>query len=134
MALPFLMPDPERGNPRGAFDCAACMETVGPKTRATMHCGWMPREDWAPGPIEGVPPKFGPDTFDVDICPGWLVRQAEVIEGAEAYEARRDGVLDLYDPHGLNIVWELAAIAQRSFHIYQDERQKLIAARMKSRP
>lgn len=88
----------------------------------------MPREDW-PEKMDGVPERIGPDAYDVDVCPGWLVRQNGVIDGAQAYSALEAGALDRFDPLGLNIVWELATIAQRSFNLYAAERQKAIAAR-----
>jgi hypothetical protein len=84
-----------------------------------MHCGFMDRSEWEPG-MKGVPP-LGPGPH-ADVCPGWLVRLPMVEDGARAYAARRDGILHLYDPDGLAIVYELAEIAARSFAIYENER------------
>jgi len=81
--------------------------------------------------MEGLPVKaLGPDAYEVDVCPGWLVRQPAVQDGAEAYSALEKGALDRYDPDGLNVIWEMAVIAQRSFNLYSAERQRIIAARL----
>lgn len=130
--LPWTLPDPERGSINGAFHCPTCLDTAGEATREGMHCGWIPKERWDPS-REGVPSRIGSDTYDVDVCPGWLVRQPEVIEGAEAYSAMESGILDRYDPFNTHVVNQKAMIAKRSFNLFEVEKQKQAQARIRSR-
>lgn len=126
------MPNPEGGFPQGLFHCGSCMETVPEAQRRSMHCGWLPRERWS-ADRSGLPPAFGPDAYEVDVCPGWLVRQPAVMDGAQAYAALDAGALDLFDPLGLNIVWEMAIEAKRSFNLYRDAQEKIRAGRLQQR-
>lgn len=82
--------------------------------------------------MEGIPPRVGPDVYDVEICPGWLVRQPAVEDGSWACSALEKGALELFDPDGLNVVWEMALIAQRAMNLYQAERQKILSDRLKN--
>jgi hypothetical protein len=125
--LPDTMQDPDSPLPNGPCHCPTCVEHTDEATRASMHCGWMPREQWAPG-MDGVPP-LGPDKYEVDVCPGWLVRQPMVMEGAKAGQAREEGILQLFDPEGLALVWDMAEIFKRAMNLYQARRMKQLKAR-----
>ena len=83
-----------------------------------MHCGWMDRERWA-DPMIGVPRDY-----ESDICPGWLVRQPAVIDGARAWRARDQKALEIFDPEGLAVVWEMTEIADTAISLYQQEKLK----------
>lgn len=132
MALPWTMPDPERGAPNGTFDCVTCQRSLGPHTRATMHCGYMEASAWSgKGVPKGVPPHFGGGKpYDVDVCPGWLVRQDAVIEAAEAYTARTR--LDRFDPLNLRVVNQSVLAAEQSFNIFEAARQKQLQAKLRA--
>lgn len=97
--------------------------------RGSLHCGYMPRSEWSREPA-AVPPSFGGEPYTLDICPGWVVRQPEVVAGAEAYAALEAGALHIYDPLGLNLVWELAMIAKRSFNFHEARRQREMQDRL----
>ncbi len=105
----------------GAFNCQTCM---GPKpaateaTRRVLHCGFMPREQWA-GKFKL--PQLGPEKYTLDVCPGWLVRQPDVVEGREAYEALEAGTLHLFDPHNTYAVYQAAMHAKNAFGLHQIE-------------
>lgn len=83
-----------------------------------MHCGYMPRTEWH-DPMIGVP-----DDYESDICPGWLVRQPAVREGMRAWRARDQKALDIYDPDGLAIVFEMTEIADAAISSFQAEQLK----------
>lgn len=124
--MPWCLPDPDRGAPRGAFDCQSCLASASPATRAMLHCGWMDESEWK-GTLE--PPPVGPDPYDVDVCPGWLVRQPAVKDGADAYAALEAHALDIYDPDRLNVIWSMAMEAKRAMNLYSAARQRQIAGR-----
>lgn len=121
--LPWLLPDASAGRTQAPFDCRTCPENTLEIQRQEMHCGFMPRSAWAAG-APMLPPAFGPDPYDVDICPGWLVQQPAVIEGASAYSASKNGMLPRFDPLGLHRVTAMVEIAIRAFSIYEQERQQ----------
>lgn len=129
MALPWTMPEPERRSP-GRFHCPTCEKGTPAAVRAGMHCGFMPREKWAPGRA-ALPPAFGGQPYEADVCPGWLVRQPAVIDGATAYTALEAGTLERFDPDNLRVVNQAALVAQRAFNLYQIERQEKNAARLR---
>lgn len=121
MALPWTMPN-RRKKTLGAFNCQTCM-TAKPQatevTRRVMHCGYLPRDSWGPAPIK--PKSLGPEPYNLDECPGSIVRQPGVREGREAYEALKANVLHLYDPHGTHTVFEAAMVAQHAFDLFTAE-------------
>lgn len=108
------------------YDCERCLADEARVTRQDMHCGFLPRKEWRE-PM--LPVALGPQAYDCDTCPGWVVRQAAVAEAAEAAAALEIGALELYDPEGLNVVWELAVRGRRARNNYERERMKRIAAR-----
>lgn len=117
MSLPGAQPDPVRGTP-GAYDCPTCIHgqppVLAPKSRRVrlgMHCGFLPREEWRPG-RDGLPVMMGGEPYTEDACPGWLVRQPEVNDAAEAFEALEAGILQRFDPRGSRVV-TLAALLMR---------------------
>jgi hypothetical protein len=95
-----------------------------------MRCGWMPAERRGAG---GLPKTIGntSDPNTVDICPGWLVRQPAVLDGATAYAALEAGKLERFDPENLRVVNQAALIVQRGFNLFHLDRQKRIAAGMR---
>jgi len=92
-----------------------------------MHCGWLPREDWTPWvkpEDRGIPPALGPVRYEADVCPGWLVRQAAVVEASEAHAAFDKGAMEAFYPPDLtpNNVYEGVKAMSRScnaFHVWQ---------------
>lgn len=126
MALPWAQRDPDARQPP-RWDCVTC-EGKGdgsrsPAVRAFMHCGFMPREKWPPGEND-VPPSLGPFPYTLDVCPGWLVRQPEVAEGARAWRAREKNALPIFDPSGLNVIWEMTEIADLAFSAFETEKMR----------
>lgn len=130
MALPWTMPDPDRGAPLGAFSCPTCIKGTAAATRASLHCGYMPRSEWkGDGVPKGVPPHFGGgEPYSVDVCPGWLVRQDEVVEAAQAYTARDR--LDRFDPENHRVVNEMVKLAEKSFNVFEVAKQKQLARKL----
>ncbi len=57
-------------------------------------------------------------------CPGWLVRQAAVVEGARAWAARKDGCLGDYFPDPYNAVLEAADVATQAFARFEAAKLK----------
>lgn len=131
-ALPYTLPDPEQPTAKSAFDCAACRENRSDTQRAEMHCGWpdVPRATWSAK--MQLPPVPGPADYTADVCPGFLVRSPGVVEATEAYAAMEAGILDRYDPRGSRIVTVAALAAKRAFNVYEAERQRKIAAKMRT--
>lgn len=104
--LPFLLPNHKQ--PRGILDCERCLPSMPESQRAKLRCGWISR-DKLPADTAGVP--FN-KTEGCTVCPGWLVKQPAVIDGAEAFAARRAGALEQFDPEGLNVIWEATSILE----------------------
>jgi hypothetical protein len=119
--LYFLQPDPDTG--ARPWNCATCYPKSGPALRALLHCGFMPRSEWSAS-REHLPPSFGGEPYTLDVCPGWLVRQPAVVEGAEAAAALEAGVLDRFDPLGLRVVYQAAMAGRRGANLYQIARTK----------
>lgn len=84
-----------------------------------MHCGFMPREQWRTPSI--VPKAFGGIPFESDICPGWLVRQPAVVEGAKAYAQLEAGILD---PSRSRITTEAALLMRRAVNVHALEKMR----------
>jgi hypothetical protein len=127
--LPWLLPDPDSPSGNGIFNCPTCIEHTGPATRAGMHCGYMPRTEWT-ADRDGLPTQIGPDKYEVNICPGWLVRQPAVQDGARAWTAWSKSALPSFDPRGLAIVYDCVEIFDRSMNLMQAERQRRLKARV----
>jgi len=106
------------------------METTSAPTREGMHCGWIPRSRWTAG-TDGLPRQLGTEVYESDTCPGYLVRQPEVIAAAEAYSAMEAGALERCDPIGLRVVFQAAMAAKRAFNLFEAARQKQVQARMR---
>jgi hypothetical protein len=128
--LPWTQPDPERKS-SGKFNCGDCWGKTARAVIEHMHCGYLPRERWTAWTPErrGLPKVIGADPYEVDVCPGFLVRQQAVIDGASAYSALEAGNLARFDPENLRIVNQAALCAQRAFNLYQLERQKVLSPR-----
>lgn len=123
------MPDAEAGSV-GKYHCQSCIRKTALRVREAMWCGFLPREQWAPA-RQRLPVLLGPERYTADVCPGWLVRQPAVAEGVEAYDALEAGILERWDPRGLRVVTMAAMRARRSFKIWEAERQREIARRMR---
>jgi len=107
---------------RAPFDCGSCMDPgadvgyVEERVRASWHCGWMPKEDWAPGKAD-LPEAFGNTPYDCDVCPGWLVRQPIVTEIMQAHALAK---LHLFNgDEAAEVVVEGVGEASRSIEAYQ---------------
>lgn len=93
-----------------------------PRVREEMHCGYLPRETWTPGPPL-VPFNLGPDRYTMDICAGWLVReQPAVREAAELYVASENKMLERCDPLNLRVVNKAVAVARRAMGLLEADR------------
>lgn len=114
---------PNADAPQGTFNCKACLETTDEGTRAALHCGWMEEDKWAKGPAE-IPKKFGSYEYDLDVCPGRIVRTDAVTEGTLAYGASQNGQLAVYFPEQENAVLEAATTVQAAFNEFDAERVK----------
>lgn len=88
-------------------------------TRAAMHCGFIPREKWRSPAI--LPKAFGGIPYESDTCPGWLVRQPAVVEGAKAYMKLEAGILDA---DRSVVVTEAALLARRAVNLHGLEKIK----------
>lgn len=118
--LPWTMPNAKKKS-MGKFDCPSCVTSKPGETepmRRVMRCGFLPREQWAG---KWKLPVLGPDRYNLDVCPGWVVRQPAVIEGREAYEAMEANTLHIYDPYNLVVVHKAAMVAKRAFGLHTQE-------------
>lgn len=111
------MPNPRKKS-LGQFHCPSCQHGLPPsvaptsrRVRLAMHCGYLPRPEWKPG-RSGLPPVLNGEPYTEDVCPGWLVRQPEIAEAGEAYEALEAGILQRLDPRNSRVI-TLAALAMR---------------------
>ena len=92
--------------------------------RAAWHCGWMAEEDWTPGKAD-LPPRFAEnEPYDLDVCPGWLVRQEPVIEISRAYNAYERGELSTFYPQPPNWMAEGVQELSASMSRFSAERLK----------
>lgn len=98
--------------------------------RRSYHCGYMEPEEWTelrlPVTRETERVLFydpaGNRLPDEDIvCPGWLVRLPEVLEGAHAYSVRKDGAIEQYYPNLENAVLEAADVVALAVSEYEAE-------------
>lgn len=136
---PWTWPDPDaspsaRAGPKlpiyGAYDCKVCEATKTPAIRALMHCGWIPREKWPPGRGQ-LPKAFGPGLYDLDICPGAIVRSDAVASAAEAFEALEAfHTLEHFDPYHRRTVFQAANLARRAVKQVEAYRAKRTAERI----
>ena len=60
--------------------------------------------------------------LDQVVCPGWLVQQSAVIEGAEAYTAFKHGSLREFFPRLENRVVEAVKVAVVAFNAAEAEK------------
>ncbi len=88
-----------------------------------MHCGWMEAEDWPPGPAE-LPPSIGTRSYDLDICPGWVVRQPTVGEACEVFAALDAGALAVAYPDLTQEQWEAAMALRGAWESFKAESMK----------
>lgn len=96
-----------------------------------MHCGWLPRAEWRDGKHH-LPVALGPHRYTSDLCPGYLVRQPEVLEAGEAYEALEAGILDRHDPRGTRAVTIAALLMRRAMQQLEADRTMRAAQRAKA--
>lgn len=82
----------------------------------------MPEAEWAPR--AELPPAFGPNAYDVPVCPGWLTRQPAVTEAMEAFAALEKGALAVAFPDIDQATYEGAMTAVRAFNARTAERMK----------
>ncbi len=99
--------------------------------RLTWHCGWMDREDWAPWPEEKanrpIPPRWGSTEYELDVCPGYVVRLPLVAECAQAWRAYDKGQLEEYAPDAEHAVWEGVLVLANSIDAYSAAEMKKAA-------
>lgn len=89
-----MLPD---GKGKAIFDCDSCNEAFDDAMRAARHCGFMDRDAWTPGKAE-LPPVLGGESYKLDVCPGWIVRQPSVVEAADAFDAYEHGEFSNFYP------------------------------------
>ncbi len=117
------------------FDCHSC-QTPGhvmyrdEERRRSWHCGWIEHDEWSsPHRLPLAPPVAKivccddagerlPD--DRVVCPGWLLSQDEVLEGARAYRAFDKGALTDLFPNLEHSVVEAAEFFAGVVAEYQD--------------
>jgi hypothetical protein len=102
--------------------------------RCGQHCGWVSRADWTPGRSTMLPEVMGSPAAPVridelDICPGFLVRQAAVIECVQARAALEHGALGQYIPESEAAALEGAMLATQAFNGFEVEQLKKARAR-----
>lgn len=129
MALPWTMPDPERGSAAGRYDCPTCVESVPEAVREAMHCGFLPRASWRE-PM--LPVVLGPGPYDCDTCPGYVVRLPALRDAAEAYEAIEAGIPEHGNPLRLRVLNQAAMAMRRSFKVYEAERARAANRRVEA--
>lgn len=122
--LPWLCPD-DRG--QTLFDCESCRETLDERGRRAWHCGWMAQSEWLE-PCE-LPPMVGESTAMTAVdpagpCPGWIVRQPAVLDGARATMALRQSELRTFFPGEQHAVIEAAEAGLQAFNAYEAARLK----------
>jgi len=86
----------------------------------------MEEERWTPGPLQIFLPCGG-EPYDLNICPGWVVRQPAVIQGAQAANAFEKSSLEAVFPGLENPVIEAALIVTRAFNLFEAEQMKNLA-------
>lgn len=118
------MPNPRRNTP-GPYNCPTCEHGLPPalaptsrRVRLAMHCGFLPRAEWKKG-RSGLPPIMNGEPYTEDVCPGYLVRQPELADACEAFDALESGILDRLDPRGSRVVTLAALAVKRSFSRWQ---------------
>lgn len=109
--MPHLSPGdngscPYNCDAEGGHDCGA-----DEYTRRRQHCGWLPEEEWLGERAElqdimGCPVQLS----ELNVCPGWLVRQAAVQEGKLAAFALEKGALSQTFPRNENAIVDAAYI------------------------
>lgn len=82
----------------------------------------MDASEWSE-PCE-LPRKIGSTKYELNVCPGWLVRQPAVIEAAQAYAAFDKGEMSTFFPEPSNALLEGVLVASQSFNAYHCERLK----------
>lgn len=95
--------------------------------RRGLHCGFIPRERWTPGPPKIGQGLLGPSPWPLDICPGWVVRDPRVIDGAAAAAALQGGYYEIFDPELDNATFELAQEIMRAFKLREQSELKALA-------
>lgn len=81
-----------------------------------MHCGYLDRSEWTGEDPAG---HFGDEPYNLDVCPGWIVRQPAVEELTQAYVALEKGELDTVFPDPGNVVVEGALVCAQAMNRFQ---------------
>lgn len=68
-----------------------------------------------------MPPVFGPYPYEVDVCPGWVVRQDGVSEVAEAHYAAETGTFAQAFPDVTQALWEGVKTLKQSTAAHERE-------------
>lgn len=84
-----------------------------------MHCGYIPREKWRSPAI--LPKSIGGIPYESDTCPGYLVRQPAVVQGAEAYAMLDAGI---FDPDRSRVLTQAALLLRRAVNVHALEKMK----------
>lgn len=92
----------------------------------------MPEEEWTPKQLpnfigDPMDPGCQVNIRDLEVCPGWLVRQAAVAEAAQAHLCFDKGQLKLYYPHEENIVLECVLLMHRAWNTFETARNKKLS-------
>ncbi len=112
------------------FDCNAHPEKMcgwSAEFRAQMHCGWMDRSDWAGEKPAFDKPWIGDaldasarvDISDLNVCPGWAVRQSFASDALEAFSAYEKGQLATFFPGRENLVMEAVMALAQAYGTHQ---------------
>ena len=91
--------------------------------RKSWHCGWMSRDAWKPGKAD-LPETIGGEDYDLDVCPGWVVRQPSIAETMQAYAAFDGGALEAFFPDAPNHLLEGVLRARQAFNKFDSDRLK----------
>lgn len=82
----------------------------------------MDASEWT-DPCE-LPKKIGSVSYELNICPGWVVRQPTVVQCAQAYSAFDKGEMNTFFPNASNLLLEGVLVACQSFNAFHSERIK----------
>lgn len=99
------------------------MESLPDALRATYHCGYMEKKQWT---AIDLPKSFDGEVYNLDVCPGWVVRQPAVVEAATAYDAYEHGEFTNFYPNTPNSLVEAVQAMGRSLKTNEAFRMRQI--------